>query len=187
MTCIIGMVCGDDVYMGADSAGVSGWDIVTRKDPKVFFNGEFLIGYTSSFRMGQILRYSFCPPKPREGVDSYKYMCTEFIDTLISTFKDKGFAQINNNEVTGGTFLVGYRGSLFEIDSDFQVGEVLKNYTSVGCGYAYALGSLYSSENSGRSSEDCITIALSAAQEFSAGVRAPFLIKHFEYKENNKD
>lgn len=134
MTCIIGLAEKKTVFMSADSAGVAGLDIVTRKDPKVFLNGEFLIGYTTSFRMGQILRYSFNPPKPREGINSYEYMCTEFIDALISSLKDKGFAKVDNNRISGGTFLVGYRGSLFEIDSDFQVGEVLKNYVSVGCG-----------------------------------------------------
>ena len=177
MTCIVGMVHNKTVYMGADSAGVAGFDIRTRKDPKVFISGEFIIGYTSSFRMGQILRYSFSPPNPREGVEPYKYMCTEFIDTLISTMKEKGFATVNNNEVRGGIFLVGYRGSLFEVESDFQVGEVYKNYASVGCGEAYALGALYSIEKSDTMPEERIKIALSAAQEFSAGVREPFLVE----------
>lgn len=177
MTCIVGLVNEGKVYMGADSAGVGGLDIVTRKDPKVFLNGEFLIGYTTSFRMGQILRYSFSPPKPREGVEPYKYMCTEFIDTLITALKDKGFAKVDNNVVRGGVFLVGYRGSLFIIESDFQVGEVYKNYDSVGCGYAYALGSLYSTEKAGIGPKARVKLALAAAQEFSAGVREPFLIE----------
>ncbi len=177
MTCIIGMVCDDEIYMGADSAGVTGINVSIRKDPKIFLNNKFLIGYTTSFRMGQILRYSFCPPKQRQGVDIYEYMCTEFIDAIISIFKKKEFARIKNNEVIGGTFLVGYCGSLFEIDSDFQVGEILKNYTSIGCGYQYALGSLYASENSIHTPETRILTALNAAQEFSGGVRAPFLIK----------
>ncbi len=177
MTCIIGVVEKNKVYIGADSAGVAGLDIVTRKDSKVFLNGEFLIGYTTSFRMGQILRYSFNPPKPREGVSPYRYMCTEFIDTLISSLKEKGFAKVDNNEIRGGNFLVGYRGSLFEIASDFQVGEVLKNYVSVGCGCSYALGSMYSTEKSSKDPKSRIVIALEAAQEFSAGVREPFIIK----------
>ncbi len=177
MTCIIGLVEKKTVFMGADSAGVAGLDICTRKDPKIFLNGEFLIGYTTSFRMGQILRYSFNPPKPRESIGSYEYMCTEFIDTLIASLKDKGFAKVDNNRITGGQFLVGYRGSLFEIDSDFQVGEVLKNYVSVGCGYAYAFGSMYATEKTSMSPEKRLDLALRAAQEFSGGVREPFIIE----------
>ena len=177
MTCIVGMVDLGKVYMGADSAGVAGSDIRIRRAPKVFINGEFLIGYTSSFRMGQILRYSFNPSKPREDTELYKYMCTEFVDSLISVLKDKGFAQEKNGNVSGGVFLVGYRRLLFQVESDFQVGEVYKNYASIGSGSDYALGSLYSTESSGYSTEKRIKLSLNAAQEFSTDVREPFLIE----------
>ena len=36
-----------------------------EKDEKVFQNGDFLISFTSSFRMGQLLRYAFEPPEYR--------------------------------------------------------------------------------------------------------------------------
>ena len=63
MTCIVGLVHADGVTIGADSAGCDGaWGIVTRADTKLFHNGPFLFGFTSSFRMGQLLRYAFKPP-----------------------------------------------------------------------------------------------------------------------------
>lgn len=53
MTCIVGYVTpAREVVMGADSAGVAGYDLRIRRDVKVFHAGPFLIGYTSSFRMG---------------------------------------------------------------------------------------------------------------------------------------
>lgn len=33
MTCVVGLVAEGKVWMGADSAGVSGWDLRTRADP----------------------------------------------------------------------------------------------------------------------------------------------------------
>ena len=57
MTCIVGLIDGRRVWMGGDSAGVSGLDITVRADAKVFRNGDFLIGFTSSFRMGQLLAF----------------------------------------------------------------------------------------------------------------------------------
>ena len=60
MTCIVGLIDGRRVWMGGDSAGVSGLDITVRADAKVFRNGDFLIGFTSSFRMG----HSACGPRP---------------------------------------------------------------------------------------------------------------------------
>lgn len=51
MTCIVGLEHNGRVYIGADSAGVSGWDLTVRADKKVFRNGSFLFGFTDSFRM----------------------------------------------------------------------------------------------------------------------------------------
>jgi len=64
MTCIVGLVENGKVYIGGDSAGVAGLDITTRKDEKVFQKENMIFGFTSSFRMGQILRYSFKNPRP---------------------------------------------------------------------------------------------------------------------------
>lgn len=43
MTCIAAWCDGKDVWIGADSAGVSGMDVIIREDEKVFKNGKFLI------------------------------------------------------------------------------------------------------------------------------------------------
>ncbi len=174
MTCIVGLVDKKTIYMGGDSAGVAGYDIQKRKDSKVFNNGEFLIGFTSSFRMGQLLRYSFVPPQPKEGQDTFEYMVTDFIDGVRNCLKKGGYARIENNEDSGGTFLVGYKGRLFEIQSDFQVAETIQPYVAVGCGDAYALGSFYSTEE--MPAQDRVQKALETAEMFSAGVCSPFNI-----------
>ena len=59
MTCIVGLVDNGKIYMGGDSAGVSNLDIRIRADQKVFKTGEFIMGFTSSFRMGDLLKYDF--------------------------------------------------------------------------------------------------------------------------------
>ena len=65
MTCIAAITEKGKVYMGGDSAGVSGYDITIRADEKVFKNGQCVFGFTSSFRMGQLLCYKFkVPVKP---------------------------------------------------------------------------------------------------------------------------
>lgn len=63
MTCIVEIVEKDRVYIGGDSAGVSDLDITMRKDVKVFRVGDFVFGCTSSFRMMQIIRFSFKPQR----------------------------------------------------------------------------------------------------------------------------
>jgi ATP-dependent protease HslVU (ClpYQ) peptidase subunit len=173
MTCIVGLIDNDKVYMGGDSAGVAEYDLTTRADPKVFANGSFLIGYTSSFRMGQLLRYKFKPPYHRPEISIEEYMMTDFIDAVRQCFKDNGYAEVNNNRETAGIFLVGYRDRLFMIGSDYQVGESLNKFDAVGCGGVFALGSLNSTAGDPK---ERIRKALETAEKFSAGVRGPFVI-----------
>ena len=179
MTCIVGMLNGNGVTIGADSAGVSGTALVIRKDPKVFINGDFLIGCTSSFRMIQLLQYSLKVEKRPTKMDVHEYMCTTFIDSVRKTFKDGGYLQKETDgEEKGGLFLVGYEGRLFKIDTDFQVGESFDGFESVGCGDDFALGSLCTTRGIlDMSVEERITLALKVASERSSGVRPPFILK----------
>jgi len=175
MTAIAGLVQDGNVYIGGDSASVNGIDVIVRKDTKVFRVQDFIIGHTSSFRMGQLLRFSFNPPQHDSKVDTYEYMCTLFVSALRECFKNGGYAHIENNVESGGNFLVGYKGRLFYIDNDFQVGESIFDYNAVGCGMYYILGSLYSSERLGIVDPlTRIKLALESAVEFSGGVRPPF-------------
>ena len=175
MTCIVGLTELGTVYIGGDSAGVnSRFDLAIRADQKVFINGPFVMGFTSSFRMGQLLRYKLTPPERYESQDLYNFMVTAFIDAVRACLKTGGLMRKENEVEQGGFFLVGYKGRLFEIESDFQVGERQINFAAVGCGADLAMGSLYSTR-----ANDPITrikLALEAASFFSAAVKPPFFI-----------
>ncbi|MEJ8547182.1 hypothetical protein [Brevibacillus borstelensis] len=175
MTCIVGLVHNGKVYMGGDSAGVSGYNLTVRADEKVFINGEFLMGFTSSFRMGQLLRCRFKPPYHRPEVSDYEYLVTDFIDEVRNCLKQGGYARNDNGEERAGTFLIGYRGKLYTVECDYQVGIPDDNFAAVGCGDLIALGALYASEGVGPMKR--VNQALEAAERFSAGVRGPFVIK----------
>lgn len=176
MTCIVAVVENGIVYMGADSAGVSGYSLSTRKDPKIYKVGKMLIGFTSSFRMGQILGYKLKAPIHYDDTSIEEYMNTVFIDTIREVLKDNGYSTVNNNSESGGIFLVGYKGRIFKINSDFQVGESVQSYDATGCGEDIALGSLFTSF--AKSVEDRLRLALEAAETFSSGVRQPFIFKN---------
>ena len=104
---------------GGDSAGCTTYNIWDRSDKKVFIVDKMIYGFSPSFRMGQILQYSFKRPKHPQGKSDYEYLCTIWIDKLREILKEKGFTHIKENEETGGQFLVGYKGNLYEIDTDF--------------------------------------------------------------------
>lgn len=174
MTCIVGLVDKGRVIIGGDSAGVThGWGLNTRMDPKVGVVGEFVIGFTDSFRMGQVLLFRFAPP-PIEG-ELMSYMVGPFVDELRRTLRAAGYAERLNDRESGGTFLVGIRGRLFRISSDYQVGESRDPYDAVGCGADLALGSMYSSALATYTTPGSrVEEALAAAEHFSGGVRRPF-------------
>lgn len=171
MTCIVGLVDKGTVYIGGDSAGVAGLSISIRVDEKVFHNGPFIIGFTTSFRMGQLLRYKFNPPVQTVHQGDMEYMVTSFIDTARSCFKDNGFG-----DKEGGTFLVGYRSKLYTINGDFQVGIPADTYDAVGSGSDLALGAMFANAKVKLTPEKRITQALEAASYFNAGVSAPYRI-----------
>lgn len=174
MTCVAAVAENGKVYMSADSAGVnSRYFLTTRKDPKIYRVGNFLFGYTSSFRMGQILGYKFTPPEHRPEVPVDRYMRTDFIDAIRAALKDGGYAQNRNGEESAGTFLVGYQGRIFQVNDDFQVGENVEAFDAVGCGDELALGALYATK--GKKPKERLVKALEAAEAFSAGVRGPFI------------
>jgi len=173
-TCIVGLRTETAVYIGGDSQGVDGWlGRAIRVDEKVFRKGRMIFGFTSSFRMGQILRYSFSPPSQKVDEDDYKYLCGAWVDSLISCLKDKGYAKVENNVSTGGTFLLGFNGRLYRIESDFQIAERVEPYDAIGC----ALSIL--TEKRIRP-EAMVKRALEAAEQFSAGVAGPFVIEKLE-------
>ena len=178
MTCIAAIVLNGAVHMMGDSAGVAGWDLSLRKDNKVFRVGDIVMGFTSSFRMGQLLQYNLSVPKHHPDMDLFTYMVTVFIPAVRDCLKSGGYARIENNEERGGCFLVGLKGRLFQIESDFQVGESHYDFDAVGCGAPYALGALsILIEDKSRTPENILTRALLQAERFSAGVRRPF---HYE-------
>lgn len=174
MTCIAAIAEKGKVYIGADSAGVYGYDIVIRADEKVFKNGECLFGFTSSFRMGQLLRYKFEIPDKPQRMSEKVFINTLFIDGIRKCLKDGGYAIIKDNQEKGGEFIVGYKGGIYHIESDFQVGQPVELFAACGCGEDYAKAVLHTTKN--MSPQNRIRKALQTAEHFSAGVRGPHRI-----------
>jgi hypothetical protein len=175
MTVIVGIAQDGIVHLGGDSAGVAGYTITTRADAKVFANGPFVFGFTTSFRMGQLIRYAWIPPEPpRAPGDLDRFMATAFIDGLREALKAGGWAAKENEREEGGTFLVGVSGRLFQIADDYQVGESTAGFDAVGAGDEIALGALHATSYGRMSAPRRLQIALEAAERFNTGVTGPF-------------
>lgn len=173
MTCIVGLAYGGKVYMGGDSAATDGWVVRPVQTPKVFEVGAFIIGYTTSFRMGEILQYHLEVQLQREESD-HEYMVCQFAEAVRIILKAHGFAKVENNVEQGGTFLVGYHGHLYSVDDDFQMTEMVDGYDACGCGREFALGAMKALEE--RAPEERIKKALEIAAYFSGAVMPPFYV-----------
>lgn len=175
MTCIVGVQHDGQVIIGGDSAATTGYEITARADSKVFRVGPYVMGFTTSFRMGQLLRYSFHPP----AVDTWdvdRFMATRFVDKVRDCLRDGGFMSVNSSQEAGGDFLVGVAGHLYRICSDFQIARALDGYDAVGCGADLARGSLFTTRLNPEP-HTRVTSALEAAAHHSAGVAPPFTIE----------
>lgn len=160
------------VYIGGDSLGSNGFTQEIRREPKVFENGEFLIGGTSSFRMLDLLKWKFNPPTVKNGDDLHKFMCTEFVDAVRKLFVDNGYCIDSSSDWKSGVFLVGIHGRLFMIGEDFQVAEY--DYIACGSGEYHALGCLYNSKRV-KPEEDLVK-AMECAEHFVVSVKRPFYV-----------
>lgn len=192
MTTIVGVLNEKTIYIGGDSAAShgtigSGYKII-RNDPKVFKkkneedNQEILIGYTTSYRMGQLLKYKLkIPLHSPASLDAFEYMVSHFIEAVRSCFSFYGFSHIKEGVETGGVFLVGYQQRLFIVDTDYQVGEPKDGFIAIGSGSQFALGSLYSTSPGVSKTiytpRERIILALQASSHYAEGVHPPFVIE----------
>ena len=137
MTCITGMVRNGHVYMAGDLMGSNGFTGKVYPDSKVFVNGDFIIGYTSSFRMGQILEWNWNQPLRQEGICDREYMQLNVVESLRETFAAFGYGVKGGLEDIGGNFLIGYKDKLYEMQNNFSLLSI-EDYAAVGSGSYHA-------------------------------------------------
>lgn len=145
MTIIVGYVDRDlkKMYMFGDSQGTNTWfQSKERSDDKIFRKGDMLFGFTSSYRMGQLLKYKLDIPMHPEGMSDLHYIHTLFLDSIISCFENNGYQHKSNEVKTGGTFLFGYHGEIFKVQNDYQIERTPEPYNTCGCGEDLAMGAL---------------------------------------------
>ena len=175
MTCIVGLVHDDgSVWLGGDAAASTSHTVWVRKDSKVFVQGELILGFTGSYRSRDVLQYQTSMQQPKPGEDVDRFMRTVFIDEVRGVFSRNGYlSKDDGKDQQHSRLLVGVRGRLFMVDSDFHVGEMETPFAAIGSGYSEAQGSLYSTRNVGEP-QARLTEALNASSYYNPGVRPPF-------------
>lgn len=177
MTCIVGIKTPSGVLLGGDTQGSGGYDKRDRLDGKVFSLGKHrrvAFGFTTSYRMGQIIRYHLTLPDLDADADEYEWAVTKFVPAARAAFKEHGYQKIENSREEAGTFLLAVRGRLFTIYDDLQVAEHDAPFAACGCGEDYAIGALHVMEKMKGAPRWKVRMALEAAARFSSGVGRKF-------------
>jgi len=173
MTCIVAKIHKGKVHMAGDRLGSNGF---TKKEfpliKKVFKNGDFLIGYTTSFRMGQLLKHSWAPPKKSLDDTDDTYIFKTVPESILALFESSKFGHKDKTDYIAGNFLFGWRGRLFEMEDDMSVLEH-EDMAAVGSGAYHALASLRTMEVIGwhdDNPEAALVTAIQVASEYQVGV-----------------
>lgn len=195
MTCIVGLVgtAGPErgkILLGGDCAGLAeGKEVYGLRNAKVFRKGPYAIGYTTSFRLGQIVRFATELPEPPEAPEGEEgeaaldphhtrleaFFATTFSDSLRRALAAHGYERPLGE---GGSLLVGVRGRLFVLGLDFQVLVGQESFVAIGSGRHHAYGALAALDQLAGDSplglEQRARLALESAARFAPGVRGPF-------------
>lgn len=179
MTVVVAVADGRDVVMGADCGAVcfdpSGSAIneigrLTRAH-KIFRNGAYLVGYCSSYRLGQAVMSCELPDP---GPDLGNHLRGPWMDVVVAAVE----AEVERlgepqtpwpGTCLGGQLLVGVAGQLFLVQPDGTVFE--HEALAIGAGRPYAYGALHATKT--QPGADRVAAALSAALEFSPMVAGP--------------
>lgn len=170
------------VWMGGDAAGTDERDLSLGigTEPKVWRQGPVLFGACGSFRVAQLLRWHMDLPHPDPNVDAVEYITGPLIDAMRQTLVERGslttWLDEGTDAIAESGLLVALAGRVFEVYSDFGVGELVHGYAATGCGSLIALGALAATEGMSTKPRERVRLALDAAERHSAGVRGPMTI-----------
>jgi ATP-dependent protease HslVU (ClpYQ) peptidase subunit len=176
MSVIVGIVRSGVIHMGADSYVGSGWDCGLMSTPKIFELGEMVIGFSGDVSVLNAIRYRLKVPEHGEEETDEAFLAVKVADALRGAIGEAGrLMKKDDVESTRASMLIGYRGNLYRIGSEFSVLRRAQEYEAVGAGEDYALGALFAGKKNRDGVKKILTTALMAASQHSAVVSPPFV------------
>lgn len=144
MTCIVGIVDPKGIgHIASDSAGSNYHTTNAYTNRKIFRKADLLIGYTSSYRMGQLLEHQLDVPQRKVGQSLDAWLYIDFVNAVRKLLKDNGYMRVDSNNESIGTFMIITEGRLFVMQDDLAVLESKEQFDSVGSGANHATAALY--------------------------------------------
>ena len=146
MTCIVGIEHEGVVYLGADSLSGNGYTSDSIAEAKCFRSGDYVIGVAGSWRVMDLVRYLQLPEPPKYA--THRYVTNTLVPIIRKTLLRGGIQpgpkgpHGEADPDSGPSMLLGFRGRLFRIETDYCVLRSKTGYATIGSGEPVALGSL---------------------------------------------
>jgi ATP-dependent protease HslVU (ClpYQ) peptidase subunit len=125
------------IYLAGDRCGSNGFTKDQYVKPKVFKRDNYAFGYTSSFRMGQILEYAKIS-KDLPSWEDESNLYVSFVDWAKSAMKDGGFLEDKSGKTSGGNFIFFNGKLLSEVQDNFSILIPIDGLIAVGSGENHA-------------------------------------------------
>ena len=184
MTCIVGVAKGGTVWLGGDSAATDGrLNRTIIKDPKVFIKGEVGFGVCGSPKVMDALAHGIELPVQEDDEEDRAFLVSTLVPAIRAGLqeleaaaeeKPSPFGGGNDGVTFEGEMLVGYRGELYKLQSNFQLIHSADNYDATGSGGTLALGSLSATKK--MSNPRKRVLAALEASKANAGCAPPYVI-----------
>lgn len=188
MTCIVALA-GKVVTVGADSlATAQNFYKELRRDDKIFRAGpseEYVVGFSSSYRGGQIIRYNMewpAFPDIKSDDDVLRFFVCEIVPVMQRTFE---YHWTNKDSEDEFECIIAVGEHFVVITDDMQVAMV-HDFVAIGSGASVAMGALEvltkgTERLSPGGPERIVLAALAAAEKHTAAVAKPFVIKQTKF------
>jgi 20S proteasome alpha/beta subunit len=157
MTTIIGITDGRTMVLAGDRVASDGMTNLLSLTPKVYRLGDSVVmGFAGSWRGGEIAVEAVNSLE----VDGPDCNISDMTTAIAEAWREADF----KNDDT--SFLIGYSGQWFEIQSDLGHVEIWGDYHAIGSGSQFALGSLYTSVDS-LTARQRIAVAFEASHKWT--------------------
>lgn len=147
MTIIIGLEDKEtgSVWMGGDSA-VTTWpnSVDVLREGKIFNIADIMLfGSAGTLRNAQIIKHSLMFRHQFSEESDMDYLVNGVAESIREILREKGASRIEANiESNVNSWLLGYRGKIYEIDDSYAVVNSARGLTAIGSGRDYAMASM---------------------------------------------
>jgi hypothetical protein len=189
MSCVIGLVTDECVWLASDEAACDGNVVIGNGFPKIIERAVQISGSLKSFGIGigavgevgiaNALQFFLTVPAINSDeshiVYPDKYIVKELIPAIRTAYTEAGIEDGN----AGNDMLIAFMGQLYSVGERLDVIIPKLGFDAIGSGREIALGSMYTTTTMGMDAVDTVHSAMVAADILTAYVRGPYTITKF--------